>query len=51
MEQIIADIRAGLRALGYGHGVAYRRADGRFSVIVDGEHVGIWDADKRTFID
>ena len=53
MEQIITDIRAGLRVLGYKAGsfTLHRFTSDRFSVGVGGERVGIWDSLKRTFID
>lgn len=52
MEQTILDIRAGLRALGYnGSGSARETEPGRYLVVVGAERVGIWDVNKRNFVD
>lgn len=52
MVDIIKDILRGLRALGIVGEVAlivisYRR----IKVYVDEEYIGIWDADRQTFVD
>lgn len=52
MKDISTDIMQGLKALGIVGKVtiiviSYRRV----KVYVDEEYIGIWDADRRTFVD
>lgn len=52
-SQIIKLIRESLKALGYtkGHCAATPLGFNRYNVLVDGLSVGIYDIDRKTFVD
>ena len=58
MMQVLRDIVQALRQLGYTPGAhsAYvtfplNRPATQFDVVMDGEPFGVWDAEKKTFVD
>lgn len=50
----MAEIKRALKSLGYREGASvrvYGRMDGRMFVIVNGVLIGVYDMEKKTFVD
>lgn len=51
-EEIMENIRTALKALGCkGRAQITEEMNGRYLVNLNGEYFGIWDAEKKTFVD